>query len=397
MQWGVIKGISIGFLAASIASFGCDSAVEKPKSAEINHHGDEAAHPERSSEMFSLDMPYKNFQMVCGSEKGNCADNIQNNGEDGIDCGGICPPCNTKCNTPTRYAPPDTPCTGHFVSSKDNPTMSDESKSDQFRIDYTWTDSGLELECQFFEVCDEGLDHVIEEALQCCSSESWDDVFRQPDPGLCRESIIDSETSCKKCTGLYIIKGLGEHARWMQGYFRDKYMNYTIGGDTMDVTPAEKLINVHHTGICRDYALAVTTVLRKAGYLQREIVQGCDGAHCYNLVLLPGDKKWRVVDTTGNNYGINFKGLPSDYDYCSHLDERVICYNGFRTYTDIDAYWNAVDNNLPLPKRTACDGTETQVWKMEPQCGPGIFCGADNFRIPDYAPSILEIIGCGDK
>lgn len=391
-----MKGISIGFLAAFMAFFGCDSA-EKPKTVEISSHGNEASPQERSTGMFSMGMPYKDFQLVCGSEKGNCADGIQNNDEGGIDCGGICPPCNTKCNTPARYAPPDTPCTGHFVSSKDDPRVSDEGISDQYRIDYTWTDSGLELECQFFEVCDEGLDHVIEEALQCCSSESWDDVFMQPDPGLCREAIIDSEQNCKRCTGLYIINGLGRHARWMQGYDRNKKMDYTIGGDTMDVTPAEKLINVHHTGICRDYALAVTTLLRKAGYLQREIVQGCDGEHCYNLVLLPGDEKWLVVDTTGNSNDINFEGLPSDYPYCSHLNERAVCYNGFRTYKDVDAYWYAVDNKLPLPERVKCDGTETQVWKMEPQCGPGLFCGVDNVRLPDYAPSILDILGCEGK
>ncbi len=350
---------------------------------------------------------FEAFPLTCASSSGTCADGVQNQDETGVDCGGKCPPCNTNCTTGTKYAPPDTPCTKHFVGGGDaviggiphydNPLISDESQSDLHRINLTWTDGGGECNCQFYEVCDPALDFVIEEAVQCCSSRSWDDVNRTAVPDLCREAIREGSSSCKKCVGLYIIKGLGSYARWMRGYHRDRSMDYYVCGVWCSAAPSERLINYHKTGICRDYSAAVLTLLRKAGYAQREVANFCDGDHCYNLVKLPGDTKWHVVDTVGNDNGIRIGRLPTDWhNYCERLNESNVCYGGVRTIADIDAYWGYYDRSgsYPPPPTIICSGRERYRWDFAPECGPGVACARDNYRIPDFGPRLNQIVGC---
>jgi hypothetical protein len=354
---------------------------------------------------------------ACSAGGATCADGIQNQDETGIDCGGKCPPCNTRCSTATKYAPADTPCTGHFVGGGTYVsesgrrvsgvfTVSDESRSDMHRINLTWTDGGGECNCQFYEVCDEGLDFVVDEALDCCSSRNWDEVNRTVDPNLCKEALRGGGSNCKKCVGLYIIKGLGTYARWMRGYFRNAGMNYYVCGAWVEAAPAERLINEHRTGICRDYSGALTTLLRKAGYSQSEISNFCDGAHCYNLVKLPGNTKYHVVDTTGNSHDINLGGLPSGYPYCDNLNGTRYCYQyqrGLSLYTgpiaDMAEYWRVVDSGgvYAYPHKPECGGygmPGRRILDFAPECGPGVACARDNFRIPDWAPPLSEIIGC---
>ncbi|MFH1065767.1 MAG: hypothetical protein V1734_04660 [Nanoarchaeota archaeon] len=341
------------------------------------------------------------FQLACAGWSGTCHDFMQNQNEKGIDCGGICPPCNTVCNTPVRYAPADTPCTGHYIPMKDDYSCSNEALSDQHRVELTWTDSGLECNCQYIEVCDEGLDFIIEEALQCCSSRNQEEVDAFSLNGtsygaLCREAVEGAKGNCKACTALYVIKGLGPYKRWMQGYHRDDTMNYTICGTKCGASPSEMLINMHHTGICRDYAPVVTTILRKLGYSQMDVSNYCDGRHCYNLVRMPDNEKWHVVDTTGNAAGIIINQLPTTYNYCRKLNETRLCFNGIRTYPDVDAYRASIEMGL-APPTTPCNGFEEEYLEFLPMCGPGLSCFSDNARIPDFAPSVWDIIGCENE
>jgi hypothetical protein len=316
--------------------------------------------------------------MFCWSSDGTCADGIQNQDEEGVDCGGKCPPCNTRCTTGTKYAPPDTPCTTYY------PT-------DTHRIDWPWTDNEFEYTCQFHEVCHPDLDHVIEEATRCCSIQSTHsgmtsgeslaameaEINAMPDPELCREArnLTGRSASCKKCVGLYIIKGLGNFARWMVGYTW-LYPEHNVYGD-IDQAPAEQLINDYQTGVCRDYSEALTTLLRKAGYSPREVGGFCDGAHCYNVVKLPGESNWHVVDTTGNNIGINFGGLPSGYPYCQNLEESNWCWDGV------------------LSTGGSCTGSELKDIEHTFSCQPGLCCGRDLLSIPGWAPTTDQIVGCG--
>jgi hypothetical protein len=175
------------------------------------------------------------------------------------------------------------------------------------------------------------------------------------------------------------------------------------------VPTAERLINVYKIGVCRDYSLATATLLRKAGYGQEDIGNYCDGAHCYVAVRFPGDTKWHVVDTTGNTQDVVIGGLPGGYPYCQNLNESGACYAfipspyGYSytgTIADVDEYWRIVDSGgtytYPLKYRAGSRETSPckKTWNFLPQSGPGIAYGRDSFRIPDFAPSISQIIGC---
>ena len=85
--------------------------------------------------------------------------------------------------------------------------------------------------------------------------------------------------------------------------------------------PAHATVNILQTGVCVDYAAALATALRKAGYSKSEAMVaaslgydlpllGDHPGHAYNLVKLPGEEGYHIVDTTGNGEGINPEGLP---------------------------------------------------------------------------------------
>lgn len=321
--------------------------------------------------------------------EGTCTDGIQNLNEEGVDCGGICSPCNTKCITETKYAPADTPCTAHY------PT-------DPHRIDLPWTDNEIELACQLTEVCHPDLDYIIEEAAQCCSLMEEADIDGTVDPNLCREARNLSRADCdvlypwstcyglcQKCTSLYIIKGLGSYARWMQGYTH----LYRDGGACEDgdcyysdgSAPAEMLVNDLKTGICRDYAQVLTTLLRKAGLPQSNVANFCDGRHCYNVVKLPGDSQWHVVDTTGNLADISLGGLPTDYPYCFALNEANWCFDGVMS-TGESCEQGFVGEHAGYDYDFDADSL--------PGCQHGVACGRDLYSVPGWSPAIENIVGC---
>jgi hypothetical protein len=264
-------------------------------------------------------------------------------------------------------------------------------------VNYTWTDSNdLNHVCWWYEVCHKDLDYIIEEAAKCCSVTTEEGLKTMPDPALCEDVINSGVDDCRKCTGMYIIKGMGMYAKWMKGY-QELSTLYTNPHPT-----AEKLLNHYKIGVCRDYSLATATLLRKAGYSQEDIGNFCDGAHCYNVVRFPGDAKWHVVDTTGNSFDVNPGGLPqSGYDYCKNLNETNWCFKVGSNWTghyythmipDVNAYWNIVGSGgtYNYSHATSCPFPR----EFAPQCGPGVACGKDSYRIPDFAPSIKDIVGC---
>jgi hypothetical protein len=225
-------------------------------------------------------------------------------------------------------------------------------------------------QCQQIEVCHPDLDWIVDEAIAACNNSSGDR---------------------KRCRGLYIINSFGPEARYMQGYavfkaccsgypectricspslagtcsFRDGFnenvanlscrpeewgvsawhsdSNMSENSAVLGMFPTHATINILQTGVCIDYAGAVTTMLRKAGYNQSEVFStssmgydlplvGEHPGHAYNLVLLPGDTKYHIVDTTGNGDGINLGGVPGYFRFTG-------CFLGMPSQIRVMDWW----------------------------------------------------------
>jgi len=165
--------------------------------------------------------------------------------------------------------------------------------------------------CQEFEVCHPDLDYIVAAAVDCCDG--------TPRPGSdCAYACAHAKGDKKKCRGLYIIRAFGPEARYMQGYalfkaccsgypectstcgmnltgtcaFREGFnenvrnlscrpgewglsawqsdTNMSKNSAVLGMFPTHATVNLLHTGVCIDYAAAVTTLLRKAGYNRTE-------------------------------------------------------------------------------------------------------------------------------
>ena len=172
-----------------------------------------------------------------------CSDGIWGADEDGVDCGGrYCPPCSQCNDEPTnKYAPPDTIC------NDDWPTT-----------DGVWTGLGdYSASCNLVEVCNPGLDYVIEDALLCCE---YKDYYWKFSGDLANEKrsacyyaqgqayrnnfdTLFNPTSLDQCLGHYIISSLERNAVYMQDYFDGELCCSGSGGcpDTCEkwkVSPA---------------------------------------------------------------------------------------------------------------------------------------------------------------
>jgi len=146
--------------------------------------------------------------------RSSCTDGKKNGYETGVDCGGrYCPPCG-KCKTRAIWAPDDSPCTTKWPT-KEGPKFKAVTE------DYS---------CAVLEVCDENLDYIVEDALNCCENPDYTnylDGFRKKSmDAACRwarkNSGIDKHfnpTNFKKCTAMYTISAFGTGAVYMQGYF----------------------------------------------------------------------------------------------------------------------------------------------------------------------------------
>ncbi|MBI2106633.1 PKD domain-containing protein [Candidatus Woesearchaeota archaeon] len=260
-----------------------------------------------------------------------------------------------KCGgTSTIYAPQDTICTKKWPS-KEGELLAINSRSNS---------------CDLFEVCDEDLDYIIEDAISCCDGTPLLDRKRS---GSCSFANVNSGNDVKTCQALYIIKSIGDGAVYMQDYFYsemccygvselcpEQYQLYTRGplpitdtdlsllqckttaenrvlGEWLSDTRLDKnnialqdvhagaTINILSTGTCVDYSAAVVTLLRKLGFRSSDIYLAEATNHAYTLVKFPIDRKYTIIDTTGNADPITLGGLPpQDYPYCENI---VNCYN----------------------------------------------------------------------
>jgi hypothetical protein len=406
-------------------------------------------------------MGHCEFEPSCGTKNYNtntwetCADGIQNQGETGVDCGGKCAPCNTKCTTGTKYAPADTPCTSVGQYNSALPYVpSSNYPADPHWVDVKYPECPLcYYPCQSTEVCHPALDPIIAEAEKCCSLTSMSDIDSlMPNPDTCKYAIKMAPWSCQKCTGIYIIKELSEGTRWMHQHImgnsvwdpthcwdlnndgkinNDTECQYgevnsppwnkiVADGQTPPNGTANYLLNYYHTGICHDYALALTTLLRKDGYAQDDVGSYCDGGHCYNVVRFPGDTKWHLVDTDLTQDGgaaWQYGKLQTGYPYCHTLDENSIFYNMTDYYgstslsytgaiPDINAYWTTVNNGqtysyqkktpfLPQCKNAGSPLPCSITYGGPPFNGPGVAgIGKDNWHLPDKGVPVKQIVGC---
>lgn len=263
-----------------------------------------------------------------------------------------------KVDSRPRYYPPDTPCRDIWPNGTEK--------------------------CQQVEVCHPQLDWIVAEAVDCCDG--------SPLPGrACSEACNHSAGDRKKCRGIYLINSFGPDARYMKGYalfkaccsgypectrmcgswmsgkrlFLDGYnenasnlscrpeergiaawhsdSNMSQNSASMGLLPAHASINILQTGVCSDYSAALTTMLRKAGYNQSEAFMtasfafdlplvGDHPGHAFNLVLLPGDDRYHIVDATGNGDGINLGGVPGYFRFTG-------CFLGMPSHTRIMDWW----------------------------------------------------------
>ena len=249
---------------------------------------------------------------------------------------GVAPPsaCSDVSPLP-RYYPVDTPCRDIWPNGTES--------------------------CQEIEVCHPDLDYIVLDAVRCCNGTASSPA--------CAWARAHADGDNKRCRGLYIIRAFGPDAVYMQGYalfkaccsgypectrtswpslagtvsFREGFnqnvanlscrqeewgvsawrsdTNMSENSAVLGLFPAHATVNILQTGVCVDYAAALATALRKAGYSKSEAMVaaslgydlpllGDHPGHAYNLVKLPGEEGYHIVDTTGNGEGINPEGLP---------------------------------------------------------------------------------------
>ena len=259
-------------------------------------------------------------------------------------------------NTTASYFPQDTICDNKWPSHQGE-LIAINSRSQS---------------CDLIEVCDESTDYIIEDAIDCCDGSPLKDSRKA---GACNFANKYSQGSQKRCQGIYLIKGIGDNAIYMQDYFEAEMCCYAVESictkpanfykakplprtqkqqNVQNIfcktTPANRIlgnwysdtvlsynnialqdlhagatINVLATGTCVDYSVALVTLLRKIGYTQDEVFVAEASNHAYTLIRLPLDRKFHFADTTGNNApSIILGSTPRGYSYCENL---MACYN----------------------------------------------------------------------
>jgi len=206
-------------------------------------------------------------------------------------------------------------------------------------------------------------------------------------------TTLGPEASMKICKASYIVYGLGSGAVYMKDYYTGEFccadsgsicsglphftagpwpqsnilfgelhcyftkFNYLFGTSyypkkgwyssdsdpkannnaAVDIPPHSS-INIMNTGTCVDYSFAITTLMRKAGFGQNEIITMNAPGHAYNLVWLPGASKYTFIDTVGNNGGDFFSGpgwgwtaKGAHQDHCTYKPDK--CSNDFGIFT----------------------------------------------------------------
>lgn len=273
-----------------------------------------------------------------------------------------------------------------------------------------WPDA--QQQCQEIEVCHPGLDWIVSEAVDCCDGSPLSN-------SACSDACNRSGGDRKKCRGIFLINSFGPDARYMQGYalfkaccsgypectrmcdsslsgtraFMEGYnenvsklscrpeesgisawhsdTNMSENSATIGLLPTHATVNILQTGVCGDYSAALTTMLRKAGYNKSEAFSTSSSAfdlplvgdhpgHAFNLVLLPGDTKYHIVDTTGNGDGINLGSVPGYFRFTG-------CFMGMPSKTRIMDWWMGYCKMISSYSYNDAGGARTPV--KEKICG----------------------------
>jgi len=235
--------------------------------------------------------------------------------------------------------------------------------------------------CDIYEVCRPELWEKAREAIACCKSNCGTGCHKECQQAanfsknLKDKNGVYTADGLKKCAGLYLIMGFGPAAKYMTDYFWPEiccegssyclsggeccpqdlgtcscgWHQYTPNAHTLpcqgyvstssqgwksDIAlhantcmfadlPAYASMDVINTGTCADYANALTTMLRIAGYGPDEAYAVLLPQHQVVLVKFPDSPKFNIIETTGNwktpytPYGIS--GYPG-FPYCSFIN-----------------------------------------------------------------------------
>jgi len=264
-------------------------------------------------------------------------------------------PKDTCKETNSVYVPQDTVCNKKWPS-QDGKILVLNSKG---------------YSCNLVEVCSDELDRLIEDSIDCCDGTPL--TYDQSRINACNFANKYSGQNTKKCQALYFVETLGGNSVYMKDYLEAEMCckgvkelcsneenlytarplprtgkdlsklkcnnnpNYNPPGEwvsdsklelnniALQDPPTHVSLNILSTGTCVDYSFSLTTLLRKAGYKKDEVYTVETVDHAYNLIKLPLDKKYTLVDTTGNNDpAIIFGKTPIGYKYCENIKN---CYN----------------------------------------------------------------------
>jgi hypothetical protein len=345
-----------------------------------------------------------------------CSDNKKNQDETGIDCGGPCAPCNSKCKTGTIYSPSDSGCEEAW------PIPGGYGNYDENQMIIGNYEFGHK--CEVMEICSPELDYIIQEASDCCSGKVTD-KFKSFKEGGCewaKEEADKFDGSNKACRSLYILKYItGETFEKKYKRFPPiPYMSCTSGltdgeveaqfpdymgecgpksflshkvknipecsklpcndpfanknncfeglgweSDTdmsqnncfPTIGPTHAVVNIMEAGMCIQSSLSILTLLRKAGFSEDEVFVAEGHGHAFLLLKIPGDDKFHAIETSSNLFGYKFHDHldpPPDFSYCNHMKKY---------YNDKVMVGILGDNiYLPFPYDIyGCEEIETQI------------------------------------
>lgn len=229
------------------------------------------------------------------------------------------------------HLPTDTPCTASWPSRQGSVVNINEPVNS----------------CDLFEVADPSVLAIAKEAAACHQNQC---------AGACHSSCSLAMNQSrlyayppdqfKVFAAFYYIYGLGPSWQWMQHYFQAEInCNPAASGPSLGLLggcapktnlsdavqpleckdavgqpkgwandsnmsknscifsdlPAHASLSVLHTGTCVDYSVALTTLLRVAGFPKNDVFSVTAPGHEYNLLRLPYATHWNIVDTVGNS------------------------------------------------------------------------------------------------
>ncbi len=193
--------------------------------------------------------------------------------------------------------------------------------------------------CDLFEVTNPHILALASEAATCYENNCAGSCNSYCNQAMAESGASTTKTAAtfKTFAAYYLIYGLGPANEFMHGYFEPKincentgvcgpmtseFNSYAqqlqckgavgqpIGwaSDTdmsqnscvISDLPAHVDLNILQTGMCVDYSVSLTTLLRMVGYTKDEVYSVSAPGHEYNLVKFPLNSQWEIVDTVGN-------------------------------------------------------------------------------------------------